>query len=124
MRIGKTLLGQNQIICFEKLGIYRLLEQVSNFDELEAFYAETILPLDRYDKASNSDLIKTLVTYFQCTGNLRKVSKTLFTHYNTILYRMERIEEITGLDLKSAEDRLNLLIGLKIRDILREKGRT
>jgi len=105
------------------LGIYRLLAQVNNFDELESFYRETILPLDRYDKASNSDLVKTLSTYFQCTGNLRQVSKTLFTHYNTVLYRMERIEEITGLDLKSAEDRLNLLIGLKIRHVLHEKGK-
>lgn len=123
LRVGKTLLGQNQIIAFDRLGIYRLLEQVGNFEELEAFYKETILPLDRYDKSGSSDLVKTLDTYFKCTGNLRQVSKTLFTHYNTILYRMERIEEITGLDLKSPEDRLNLLIGLKIRRILNEKGK-
>ena len=79
------------------------------------------MPLDQHDLQRNSGLIKTLTVYFECNGNLKQVSKELYTHYNTILYRMERIEEITGLNMKVSEHRLNLQIGLKIRYILKEK---
>lgn len=120
--IGKSLLGKERVIHFGQLGVYRLLQQITDWNELETFYRETVLPLDNHDRNSNSDLVKTLNAYFECNGNLKQVSKKLYTHYNTVLYRIERIEAITGLDLKSHEHRLNLLIGLKIRGILEEKG--
>ncbi|MGE5575838.1 MAG: PucR family transcriptional regulator [Syntrophothermus sp.] len=122
LAIGKSLPGGGCVIHFGQLGVYRLLQQIVDWNELEGFYCETILPLDIHDRNSNSDLVKTLNAYFECNGNLKRVSEKLFTHYNTILYRMERIEALTGLDLKFHEHRLNLLIGLKIRRILGEKG--
>ena len=121
LSIGKNLFGNSQVFHFDSLGIFRLLQQIPNLDELESFYQETILPLDQHDLLRNSGLIKTLTVYFECNGNLKQVSKELYTHYNTILYRMERIEEITGLNMKVSEHRLNLQIGLKIRYILKQK---
>ncbi len=118
LTIGKKLFGPNQVINFSQLGVYRLLQAVSDWDELEQFYGETAGPLDQYDRTYNSDLVKTLEAYFQYNGNLKQVAKALYIHYNTILYRMERIEEITGLNLKVPDQRLNLLLGLKIRQIL------
>jgi len=121
LSIGKNLFGNSQVFHFDSLGIFRLLQQISDLDELNSFYQETIMPLDQHDLQRNSGLIKTLTVYFECNGNLKQVSKELYTHYNTILYRMERIEEITGLNMKVSEHRLNLQIGLKIRYILKEK---
>ncbi len=122
LAIGKNLLGKERVIHFGQLGVYRLLQQIADWNELETFYRETVLPLDNHDRNCNSDLVKTLNAYFECNGNLKRVSKKLYTHYNTVLYRIERIEAITGLDLKFHEHRLNLLIGLKIRSILEERG--
>lgn len=120
--VGKSLFGRNQLVFFDELGIYRLLEQVPNWEEFELFYKETVAPLDVHDTRFHGDLVKTLETFFECHGNLKQVSQALFVHYNTVLYRIDQIQEITGLRLKSAEDRLNLQIGLKIRRILRQKG--
>lgn len=46
------------------------------------------------------------------------MSENLYTHYNTVLYRINRIKEITGLNLDDPNDRLNLEIALKIRELL------
>jgi transcriptional regulator, CdaR family len=46
------------------------------------------------------------------------MSETLYTHYNTILYRINRIQEITGANLNDSNDRLNLEIALKIRQMI------
>ncbi|WDU82417.1 helix-turn-helix domain-containing protein [Caloramator sp. Dgby_cultured_2] len=47
------------------------------------------------------------------------MSEVLYTHYNTILYRLQRIKEITGLDVEKENDRLCLHLALKIRDVIK-----
>ncbi|KLU59498.1 purine catabolism regulatory protein [Peptococcaceae bacterium CEB3] len=121
LNAGKALFGRNQLVFFEELGIYRLLRQMPNTEEFELFYQETVAPLDVHDRKFHGDLIKTLEAFFKYHGNLKQVSQALFIHYNTALYRIEQIQELTGLSLKSAENRLNLQIGLKVRRILHEK---
>ena len=45
----------------------------------------------------------------------------MFTHYNTIIYRIQRIKEITGIDFDEYDERLNLQIALKIHEIIQPK---
>ncbi|KXG75113.1 PucR family transcriptional regulator [Thermotalea metallivorans] len=113
------LLGKEQIVYFEDLGVYKILCQESLREELCSFYQQTLLPLVEYDQNKNTELVKTLQIYFETNGNLKKMSELLFTHYNTILYRIQRIKQITGRDIDNAEDRFNLETALKIMKILR-----
>lgn len=83
-------------------------------DELNQFYKDTLEPLVKYDKEKGSELVKTLQMFFQCGGNLKKVSEEMFTHYNTIVYRMQRIKDITGMNLENPNERLNLQVAFKI----------
>ena len=62
--------------------------------------------------------IKTLSMYFECGGNLKKVSEKMYIHYNTILYRINKIQQITNMDLSNSNDRLNLEVSLKIMNII------
>ncbi|RKD31674.1 CdaR family transcriptional regulator [Thermohalobacter berrensis] len=112
------ILGESKITSFNELGIYKLLCNDNLKDEMEIFYNETLKILVEYDKNKSTELVKTLESYFKYNGNLKQMSKALFTHYNTVLYRIQRIKEITGMDLDNAEDRLNLQIALKIKPIL------
>ncbi len=66
----------------------------------------------------STELVKTLKAYFEYNGNLTRMSEKLYTHYNTILYRINRINEITGMNLDDPNDRLNLEIALKISELL------
>lgn len=117
VRIGKLLTDRN-IITFDELGIFKILGQDFLIEELKDFYKTTLKPLVDYDRDKSTELVKTLEAYFQFNGNLSRSSEYLYTHYNTILYRIERIKQITGMDLDNPNDRLNLEIALKISKLL------
>jgi PucR family transcriptional regulator, purine catabolism regulatory protein len=118
VNLGHSELGED-VIHFDNLGVYRLLNYDTMEKELEKFYNETILPLVEYDKNKDTELVKTLIAYFQANGNLKRMSEHLYTHYNTVLYRLQRIQEITNINLENPHHRLNAQLGLKIFHILK-----
>lgn len=112
-----TRLYDNRILRFSDLGVFRILVQGEVNEELEQYFTETLRPLLDYDKKKSTELVRTLESYFRNNSNINKTSEELFTHYNTILYRLERIQEITKLDLNDANDRLNLELAMRLRSL-------
>lgn len=119
LRTGEVI-DDRPVVYFDQLGIYKILCQDSLTEELESFYNSTIQPLIDYDKKKSTELVKTLEVYFQHNGNLKKISDTLYTHYNTTLYRLQRLQQITAMNLENPKDRLNLEIALKIKRLLKK----
>ena len=111
VRFGK----REQVINYDRLGVYRLLAQVEDRAGLEAFAGRVLGPLSAYDKARGTPLLKTLEVYLQRHGNLRQSARDLHIHLNTLHYRLRRIGEVTGMDLKDADARLDLLLALRVR---------
>src|SRR5437588_229185 len=111
VRFGK----REQVINYERLGVYRLLAQIEDRAGLEAFAGRMLAPLVDYDRARGTPLLKTLEVYLQRHGNLRQSSRDLHIHLNTLHYRLHRITEVTGIDLKDADARLDLLLALRVR---------
>ncbi|MBU3142992.1 PucR family transcriptional regulator [Clostridium sp. CF012] len=109
--------GKN-IKHYDDLGLYRILAFEGLQGELIEFCSYTIKPLIDYDKINNAELVKTLKTYFECDGNKKKISEKMYMHYNTIIYRLQKIHDITGLDLENGDSRLNLEIALKAMDLI------
>lgn len=116
------ILNEKTITNFENLGIFKILCQDNIEDELVKFYNTTLKPLVEYDNKKSTELVKTLEAFFENNGNLKKMSDTLFTHYNTVLYRIQRINEITKMSLDNPSDRLNLEIALKIKQLLKKQN--
>ncbi|MBU3191349.1 PucR family transcriptional regulator ligand-binding domain-containing protein [Clostridium bowmanii] len=104
---------------YDDLGLYRILAFEGLQGELSEFCSDTIKPLIEYDKINNAELIKTLKAYFECDGNMKKISEKMYMHYNTIIYRVQQINDITGLDLENGDSRLNLEIALKAMDLIK-----
>ena len=78
-------------------------------------FAEGILrPLAEYDQQNRGSLVKTVEAYFNHHGNISQTAESLFVHRNTLLYRMERIQELTNLQLDQANQRLALHLALKL----------
>jgi len=115
LEVGALLKGKDKVYLYSSLGIYRLLYLLlEDNPEAGLFLADTVLPIVQYDRERGTSLLETLEAYFRLDGNVRRVSEELFTHYNTVTYRLDRIQEITGLDLSKEEDRLSLQVGLKL----------
>ncbi len=102
---------------FWEMGVYRLLSLLAGSPELRKFYYETLGDLADHS-AQNSEFITTLEAFFEEHGNLTRTAKRLHVHRNTLLYRMDRIKEISRLDLDNPETRLAVHLALRIRRIL------
>ncbi len=118
IQLGRPVYGRNTCIYFGELGVYRFLSQVKDDVDLKSFYDETVGQLLAYDLTHDTHLTESLVAYFNKNFNVVDAAKDLFVHPNTLKYRLQRIEEITGCYLHEAEGRLKLHLGLKIRKIL------
>ncbi|MEW6243369.1 MAG: PucR family transcriptional regulator ligand-binding domain-containing protein [Bacillota bacterium] len=123
LTLGRAVWGRNSVIHFDDLGAYRVLCSITDREELLAFHHETIVPLLQYDEKTDSDLIRTLETYFSCQENIKATAQKMFIHPNTVRYRLNRISDLVGLSLERSEDRLNLQIGLKVHRLLGGKPR-
>ncbi|HBN96294.1 MAG TPA: hypothetical protein DDZ66_08330 [Firmicutes bacterium] len=118
LKYGRMLENGNGIWHYDDLGIYRILCEFDKKAELQGYYDDTIARLEVYDQEHKAELVKTLVAYFDNDCSFQKAADELFIHYNTMRYRIERINEVTGLDVFDSNDRLNLQVGLKIGQLL------
>jgi purine catabolism regulator len=116
--LGRQLFGTARVLAFGDLGVYRLLVRLRETPELWAFYRETLSKLADYDTRQRADLLRTLEAYFNHLGNLRATSEALHVHRNTLLYRIERIKEISGMDLDNAEEHFALWLALRAHRVL------
>jgi sugar diacid utilization regulator len=111
---------QSTALAFEQTGAYRLLLSAmsENPAELQRFYAETVEPLVAYDEQYETDLVRTLEAFLEADGNVAGTAQRLFTHRHTIYYRLERVRELSGLDVSSSDGREKLSLGLKSMRVL------
>lgn len=112
--------GTGKQLSFDETGAYRLLLSTmsENPGELRRFYSETVEPLVSYDEQYETDLLQTLETFLEADGNVAGTAQRLFTHRHTIYYRLERVRELTGLDVSSTDGREKLSLGLKSMRVL------
>lgn len=110
VRIGRA----GQVVGHDDLGIYRLLLQIGDMRQLSDFAEEVLGELITYDATHRLDLVGTLSVYLRELGSLKQTARWLRVHKNTVSYRINRIEELTGLRVNDAEDRLAAHIAVKI----------
>ena len=120
LSIANELGDREQTTFYGDLKLFQLLLALKerNLDHLKRFYAETLGPLVEHDDRKQGDLIRTLNGFFDANGNLAKAATDLDVHRNTLVYRLERISELTGLNLDDAENRLILHLALKVQRVL------
>ncbi|MCC7207317.1 MAG: helix-turn-helix domain-containing protein [Anaerolineae bacterium] len=104
------------------LDIYTLLVRPDFRDDFRALRDKMIGNLLKYEERQRADLLQTLEAFFQCHGNHNQTAAMLSVHRNTLFYRMNRIAEITGLDLNQPDVRLAVHLSLKIHRLLDSGG--
>src|SRR5712691_8366928 len=106
----------SQVVAVPELGLTGLLAAVS--DERLVDYSHRHLgPLVEHDQARKGALVATLRAYLE-TGEQQHAAHRLRVHPNTLRYRLDRIREITVLDLEDPETRLNLAVALRVQSLL------
>jgi purine catabolism regulator len=123
--LGRRLPRPAPVTYYGNLGLFRLLASFGGpaaggehdtSSEPQAFCDETLGPL--VDGDPGGDLLKTLEAYLATGGSPTEAAARLHTHRNTVLYRLSRIEQVLGADLRDPEQRLQLHVALKGRAVL------
>jgi purine catabolism regulator len=89
----------------------RLLKELARSPDLAPFRG-LVRPLVEHDQKRRSDLVRTLRAFFAAGANVSEAADRMFLHRNSMLYRLERIQRLTGLDLKDPGANLALRLGL------------
>jgi AcrR family transcriptional regulator len=106
--------GPAQLVTIDEIHSYVLLLATVPEGVRRAFRDRLLAPLHGYDAEHRSDLVHTLETFLDCSGSWSRCAAELHVHVNTLRYRIRRIEELTGRDLGTLENRVDLFLALRV----------
>ncbi|MBQ2626515.1 MAG: helix-turn-helix domain-containing protein [Eubacterium sp.] len=108
--LGRRLWPEDQIYAFAEIGIFNLLRNAADRNELDRYLSPSIAKLQEYDAKMDTHLTETLHTYLLENGSIKETAKRLYLHRNTVIYRINKVRQITNLDLDHARIRFLLLL--------------
>jgi GAF domain-containing protein len=119
--IGRSLSADGGAVSYHQLGAYRYLVHLELDEAPNDRYGQAVAELIEYDARRNARLVETLERYLGARCSVAASARDLYIHPNTVRQRLDRIERITGLDLR-AEDLLSLELALKVARLHRARG--
>ena len=116
--IGQVFNSDTTVMSFENLGIGRLIYQLPT-PLCEMFLSEVFKKgsIDVLDE----ETLFTIQKFFENNLNVSETSRKLFVHRNTLVYRLEKIKKLTGLDLREFDDAIVLKTALMVKQYLKSR---
>ena len=121
-RVGEAVPALRPIAAWSELGVYRLLACGPDKALASAVLDPAVLRLLEED--ADSDLRDTALAYLAAAGNVQDTATALGVHRQTVYYRVQKIEQVTGLDLSRGDHRLVLHLGLVMAPFVTDYGQT
>lgn len=111
--LGLSLQKPGKVFYFQQLSIYRLFELGNRTTDITEYIHPAVLSLVNYDKENNTEFLKTLYYYVMNIKALLKTKDILHIHRNTLVYRINKIQELMNIDLDDGETFFQLYISFK-----------
>lgn len=115
--VQMAMTQKRQVVKFDNCGLYRLLYMVEDTGVLQEIETECLAALEEYDRKYNAGYVETLQSYLKHNGSIQAVAEELYTHRNTVLYRLGNIRKVLGNELKTPEERLPYQMAFYIRSM-------
>jgi sugar diacid utilization regulator len=113
LRLQKTLLPGSGACEYPRLGIFRMLAAIPDLTDIEEFVREWLGSLLDYDARRKAELVRTLTQYLEHGGNYDATAAELSVHKSTLKYRLQRIRELTGVELNDPDVHFNLQLATR-----------
>ncbi len=118
LEVGKVFDIEKPVMSYEDLGIGRLIYQLpSTLCDIflqEVFKKGSLESLDK-------ETLMTVQSFFENNLNVSETSRKLFVHRNTLVYRLEKIRKLTGLDLREFDHAVTFKVALMVKKYLTSK---
>ena len=121
LEVGRIFYADKEIISYSKLGIGRLIYQLP-MSLCEMFIQEVFgggIP-----DIFNEETLTTIQKFFENNLNISETARQLYVHRNTLVYRLERLEKIIGLDIRKFDDAMTFKIAMMVLDHMHYQGHT
>ena len=115
LEVGKVFDTETTIVSYNNLGIARLIYQLPT--TLCDMFLKEVFKRGSIDSLDHETLF-TIQRFFENNLNVSETSRKLFVHRNTLVYRLEKIKKITGLDLREFEDAIVFKVALMVKKYL------
>jgi purine catabolism regulator len=114
VHVGRQLHGPSAIAHFDELGVFRLLSLINDPAELQGFVDEVLGPLGDPRDPQACDLRRTLAVLLDTNLNVAQTARQLHFHYNTLRYRIVKLERIVGPFTSDPHLRLDQSLALRV----------
>ncbi|MDD4371725.1 MAG: PucR family transcriptional regulator ligand-binding domain-containing protein [Anaerostipes sp.] len=118
LKLQKSRNQGQEVQRYSELGLYKLLLAMDDVELEKEYYMETLGVLIRNDEANDSNYCQILECYLKHSGSVKDTAEELFVHRNTINTKINKIEELTGMDLSLLDTRVKFKIVFLIQEIL------
>ena len=115
LEVGKVFDTEKKVISYDYLGIARLIYQLPK--RLCGMFLQEVFKRGTIDSLDNETLF-TIQKFFENNLNVSETSRRLFVHRNTLVYRLEKIKKLTGLDLREFDDAIVFKVALMVKKYL------
>lgn len=114
--VGKIFYAQKNVIGYNTLGIGRLIYQLP--ENLCRIFMQEIFGTNGMDEL-DEEILNTINRFFENNLNVSETSRQLFVHRNTLVYRIEKLQKSTGLDIRTFDDALTFKIALMVANYMK-----
>lgn len=112
--VNYAISNKKPLVYFDEMGFFRLLGMVSDPALLKEMGQLVLQPIIEYDEHHNAQYVETLSCYLEANGSVQAVAEQMFTHRNTVIYRINNIKKILETDLDTAQERLKYQVACRI----------
>lgn len=116
LEVGRIFYGSRTVISYNVLGIGRLIYQLPS-ELCDMFLCEVFGEKENW--SLDDEMLATINRFFEMNLNLSETARQMNMHRNTLSYRLEKIEKMTGLDIRSFEDAMTFKLALMVADYRR-----
>ena len=119
IEVGKVFETERTVISYDNLGIGRLIYQLPT--TLCQMFLQEVFKKNPID-ALDAETLFTINKFFENNLNVSETARKLFVHRNTLVYRLEKIKKLTGLDLREFDDAITFKVALMVKKYLVSRG--
>ena len=116
--LGRHLDEAGPVFYYSDTYFYHIMELCQEKEELRYFIHPAMMKLLYYDQEKHSELLQTLHAFLINPGNTARTAEQLHIHKNTLLYRMNKIKELTKCELVNGEELMSLAFSYKLMKYL------